>query len=194
MMIRWDECYELCTQNLDKAAEIKRTATEGLEQFGPGAVLIQAKAKLQPKAQPKGFGAKKSSPSQADTTEGDLEIVDCSLLYIPLLLLQSGECSAQSAQSTVRVATSGELVALLSSGGVDPTRLLRLCGHESASVEGYPEADEPYDPTAGELVLMLEMELGGTRAYGADVAFARGGVLLTKGLDDVEELYASKGY
>jgi hypothetical protein len=41
---------------------------------------------------------------------------------------------------------------------------------------------------------MLNMELDGEHAYGADVAFAKGNVLLTKGLDDVKELYSSKGY
>eukprot|EP00959_Pyramimonas_sp_CCMP1952_P133381 2789013-Pyramimonas_sp.AAC.1 len=122
--------------NPTKAAEIKRTATEGLNEFGPGAVMVQAKVKLQPKPQPKGFGAtKKASPQadywtaasppksalikrvraaflgfgnvllcqtdqhgahlcalSADPEDGDIQIVNCSLIYIPLVLLQSGEC------------------------------------------------------------------------------------------------------
>jgi len=191
-MIRWDETYELFTLNPEKAAAIKQTATEGLRAYGLGAVLVHAKVKLHPRTQPQGFGSKKQPPS-ADSADADLKIEEVSYVYLPLALMQSGECSAAE-ESTVRVATTDELLKLLNSGGVDPSRLLRLCGHVSDSVEQYPESDAPYAPEAGELVLMLDMELDGEHAYGADVAFPKGNVLLTKGLDDVEELYSRKGY
>lgn len=193
LMVLWDAAFEHALQELGH--DVRQAASGGLAAYGRGAVLLTVRLATAGA----GFGARAAKPSHFSAGEAPpWAVADAVVQYLPYDVIVSRdparileeaaalrgegvlETGGPPAPGIPPVPSAEELGNLL--GIQDLTRMLTLT-HDPADPLQHQDVggEKPYDPAAGELVLMLAAKVDdGPFIAGADTVLEADGALHTK--------------